>query len=103
MTEEFVTELLDDETAQRLVSDARSCRSKPKPTIVDMRDTVNAIAHQIESTERALLRARLRSAPSADRMRSVAILDALGSFLDAVISRPGEVARRLNAQQRGNV
>jgi hypothetical protein len=91
-----------DIVIERAISEAKSTeieRHGPV-TVAQMLDVVRATAHEIEGAERINLLVGRSFEPDGLQMYRVAVLDALGNFLDACQSRPGDVARRLEQKRR---
>lgn len=87
--------------AEKLLSAAKQeCLVFGKPDLDQMLDAVQHSAHWFECEQRRHLVFDFRRHPDMCVMQHVVNLDTLGNFLDAVIHRPQEVARRLNNQRR---
>ena len=71
-----------------------------KASVADMADAARYAAYYFEAQQRTRMLAGYIETPDVDVMQYVVRLDELSSFLDAVQTRPHEVARRLNSMGR---
>lgn len=92
---------MTESEAEKLLSAAKQeCLVFGKPDLEQMVDAVRYSAHHFECFQRRQLVFDARHHPDMCVMQHIVNLDTLGNFLDAVIHRPQEVARRLNNQRR---
>jgi hypothetical protein len=92
---------MTDAEAEKIISAAKeACLDLGKPTVEDMLDAARYSAHHFEGQQRVRMLADFITRPDDAVMMQVVRMDSLGLFLEAVQSRPHEVARRLNAQSR---
>lgn len=85
---------------EQMIQDAKAFAADPKPLLPEMVEYLGIKAASIEASQRGWLAGGVYSEPDHRAMREVVVLDAIHSFLEACIQRPGEVARRLNNQRR---
>jgi uncharacterized protein HemX len=82
---------LSDRTVETTISAVKEdLRAFGKSSVADMAD----------AAQRARMLAGFTERPDVDMMQYVVRLDDLSNFLDAVQTRPHEVARRLNSMGR---
>lgn len=89
-----------EDAVERALSDAKHeavVEAGGKITILQMVDVVRATAHATEHQQRDAV--RNLADPDPVEMYRVAVLDALGNFLDACHHRPADVARRFNSRR----
>jgi hypothetical protein len=92
---------MSDLSVEKIITATKEdLRAFGKSSVEDMADAARHAAYQIESVERRRLLEGWTTSPNVDAMQYVVRLDDLSNFLDAVLTRPHEVARRLNSMAR---
>lgn len=81
----------------KAISEAKLARIAAGPiSLDDMNVVVRSVAFHKEQREHSAISRGVAFEPDQEVMDEVAILDALGNFLDACKLRPADVAKRLN-------
>lgn len=82
---------------EKAISEAKLARIAAGPiTLDDMNDVVRSVAYHKEQREHSAITRGVAFEPDPTIMDEVAVLDALGNFLDACKHQPAKVAARLN-------
>lgn len=89
---------MTESEADTIIAEALEASARVKPKIDEMIRVVIFEAARVEASQRALLLADMRVTPHNEAIRCRVVLNTVVDFLEAVRTRPSDVARKLSAR-----